>query len=63
MRNILVQDWEVNGIADWENTGWWPEYWKFTRCYYSDKLHKRWLAILDECFEGKYKEERGSIGG
>ncbi|TEY60794.1 hypothetical protein BOTCAL_0176g00160 [Botryotinia calthae] len=57
MRNILVKDGKISGIVDWENSGWYPEYWEYTKCRFSVKIHKRWVKMTDETFENKYEEE------
>jgi len=57
MRNILVKDGRISGIVDWENAGWYPEYWEYTKCYFGVRLHKRWLRMIDEVFGNQYQEE------
>lgn len=33
-RNILVdEDGHVTAVLDWENAGWYPEYWEYVRAY------------------------------
>ena len=57
MRNILAINGKVTGIVDWENAGWFPEYWEFTKAHYTARSSIRWLAdIIDQVFEG-YREE------
>lgn len=51
MRNILMHNGRISGIVDWENSGWFPDYWEYTKAYYVTKLNKRWLAVVDEVFE------------
>lgn len=59
MRNILVRDGKLSGIVDWENSGWYPEYWEYTKARYVTKLDRRWLAAVDRMFEdyGDFTEE------
>jgi hypothetical protein len=38
------------GIVDWENAGWYPEYWDYTKAYFVTKWHKRWLRMVDDVF-------------
>jgi len=61
MRNILVdpRTRRLSGIVDWENAGWYPEYWEYTKAYFITKLWWRWLAIMDSVFHGKerYRDE------
>ncbi|KAI1169268.1 kinase-like domain-containing protein [Nemania serpens] len=51
MRNVLVHNGRLSGIVDWENSGWFPEYWDYTKAHYITKLKKRWLTIIDEVFK------------
>ncbi|POR32239.1 Uncharacterized protein TPAR_07550 [Tolypocladium paradoxum] len=59
MRNVLVRDGRLSGIVDWENAGWYPEYWEYTKAHYITKLKRRWLRIVDELFKehGDFEEE------
>lgn len=50
MRNILMRNGRLSGIVDWENSGWYPEYWDYTKAYYITRLHQRWLKITDKVF-------------
>ncbi len=52
MRNILMKDGMITGIVDWENAGWFPEYWEFGKCYFSVTIHKMWLKMIDEVVGG-----------
>lgn len=56
-RNILAENGKVTGIVDWENAGWFPEYWEYTKAHYSVRSVIRWLAdVIDRVFEG-YRDE------
>uniref|UniRef100_A0A8H7NMD5 Aminoglycoside phosphotransferase domain-containing protein n=1 Tax=Bionectria ochroleuca TaxID=29856 RepID=A0A8H7NMD5_BIOOC len=59
MRNILVSNGRLSGIVDWENSGWFPEYWDYTKAYYGTKIRRRWLRAVDEVFEdfGDFQKE------
>ncbi|KAF4634077.1 hypothetical protein G7Y89_g4030 [Cudoniella acicularis] len=57
MRNILVKDGKISGIVDWENAGWYPEYWEYTKCHFGVRLSQRWLKMIEAVFENKYEEE------
>lgn len=59
MRNILVRNGNLSGVVDWENSGWYPEYWEYTKACYATKFHRRWLAAVDRVFEyyGDFTEE------
>jgi aminoglycoside phosphotransferase len=51
MRNILVHNGRISGIVDRENSGWFPDYWEYTKAHYVTKLNKRWLRVVDRIFE------------
>ncbi|KAI0426010.1 kinase-like domain-containing protein [Xylaria sp. FL1042] len=59
MRNVLMQNGRLSGIVDWENSGWFPEYWDYTKAHFTTKLKKRWLGIVDEVFKqfGDFESE------
>jgi RIO-like serine/threonine protein kinase len=59
MRNILVKDGRISGIVDWENAGWFPEYWEYTKCHFGVRLSKRWLKMIEAVFENEYEVELG----
>ncbi|KAI1907384.1 hypothetical protein LOZ12_005161 [Ophidiomyces ophidiicola] len=57
MRNILAENGRVSGIIDWENAGWYPEYWEYTKAHYTVRSVIHWLAdVVDRVFEG-YRDE------
>ncbi|KAK2740529.1 hypothetical protein FQN55_008872 [Onygenales sp. PD_40] len=56
-RNILAENGKITGIVDWENAGWFPEYWEYTKSHYTVRSLIRWLAdLVDQVFEG-YRDE------
>lgn len=56
-RNILAENGKITGIVDWENAGWFPEYWEFAKSHYTVRSVIRWLAdVVDRVFEG-YRDE------
>ncbi|CAG8977393.1 hypothetical protein HYALB_00007023 [Hymenoscyphus albidus] len=57
LRNIILRDGRIEGIVDWENAGWYPEYWEYTKCRFGVRVSKRWLKMLEELFDHKYEEE------
>ncbi len=62
MRNILVKDGRISGIVDWENAGWYPEYWEYIKCRWGVRRNQRWLGIVSKVFESfenfkNYEEE------
>ncbi|KAK2616253.1 hypothetical protein QQS21_000888 [Conoideocrella luteorostrata] len=50
MRNILMRNGKLSGVVDWETSGWYPEYWDYTKAHYITRLHQRWLKITDNVF-------------
>ncbi|KAJ5049224.1 hypothetical protein NUH16_007741 [Penicillium rubens] len=56
-RNILAENGKITGIVDWENAGFFPEYWEYTKMHYTVRYLIRWLAdVVDQVFEG-YRDE------
>lgn len=62
MRNILIQNGRLSAIVDWENSGFYPEYWDYTKAHFITKLQQRWLRIVDEVFNehGEFESELGT---
>jgi hypothetical protein len=62
MRNVMVHNGRISGIIDWENAGWFPDYWEYTKIHYVTKLHKRWLKAMNEvfCEFGDFKSEHAT---
>ena len=57
LSNLLIQEGRLSGIVDWENAGFKPEYWEYTRAswvYMGDERHQREFALA---FEKDYAEE------
>ncbi|WKT50819.1 hypothetical protein QSH57_015789 [Fusarium oxysporum f. sp. vasinfectum] len=60
LRNILVdkvtrldgtRGWAVSGIVDWENSGFYPEYWDCTKAQFEgSRWDERWARALVEVF-------------
>ncbi|KAF3918725.1 hypothetical protein AA313_de0209287 [Arthrobotrys entomopaga] len=42
-RNILVRDGKVVAILDWEMSGWYPEYWEYTKIFHRPPYLKGWF--------------------
>ncbi|KAK4614226.1 hypothetical protein CLAFUW4_09530 [Fulvia fulva] len=57
-RNILADETgAITGIVDWECSGWYPEYWEYTKAHFVVRSTIRWLAdVIDQIFTG-YREE------
>ena len=51
-RNILVKDGSILAIIDWECSGWYPEYWEYTRWADSNfRSPQMWLDKRDEILD------------
>jgi len=59
MRNVIMKGRKLSGIIDWENSGWYPEYWDYTKAHYITKHKRRWLDVVDCVFAafGDHKAE------
>jgi thiamine kinase-like enzyme len=58
-RNILADPdtGKITGIVDWECSGWYPEYWEYTKAHFAVRYTIRWLAdVVDRLFDN-YREE------
>lgn len=45
-QNILVRGSEVVAIIDWECSGWYPEYWEYTKAHYNSALLPEFYEML-----------------
>jgi serine/threonine protein kinase len=43
--NIMWKDGKIVAIIDWENAGWFPEYWEYTRTYFGCRRTDWWEAF------------------
>lgn len=55
MRNIIMEtcadgDFRLSGVVDWENSGWFPEYWEYTKAHFATRLNRRWLNVVETVF-------------
>lgn len=51
MRNVLVDEYgRLSGVVDWENAGWFPEYWDYTKAFFVTKYNQRWLRMVEDMF-------------
>ena len=57
MRSILMKNGRISGIVDWENAGWFPGYWEYTKSHFTVKRHWRWLRLMGRVHEGCGYEE------
>ena len=63
MQNILVDKGRLSGIVDWENAGWFPEYWDYTKIHYIVfRASKRYLDdVVDRVFPDYKRELEGEL--
>ena len=51
-RNVILDRNKVPVIIDWELSGWWPEYWEYTKCFFSYFTDlPGWLFLVDQTFQ------------
>lgn len=55
-RNILVQDGKINGLVDWEDSGWYPEYWEYVK-FFQRTTDKDWKQYAEDIFPELYHDE------
>lgn len=58
-RNIIVRDGKIVGLVDWEDAGWYPEYWEYVKFFHrvgSGGLWD-WLQYADDIFSETYEDE------
>lgn len=55
-QNIMVKDGNVTGILDWEFSGWYPEYWEFSKALYIWKWQNDWVEYLVQILQPYYSE-------
>lgn len=56
-RNILVEDGRVTAILDWEDAGWYPEYWEYTQALRQLKPVPDWPEYLSRILPPQYERE------
>ena len=55
-RNILVQDGKIKGLVDWEDSGWYPEYWEYVK-FFQRTADKDWKHYAGDIFPELYHDE------
>ncbi|KAI8657860.1 APH domain-containing protein [Fusarium keratoplasticum] len=55
-RNILVQDEKIQGLVDWEDSGWYPEYWEYVK-FFQRMADKDWKQYAEDIFPELYHDE------
>lgn len=57
-RNILIDRGRLSGIVDWENAGWLPEYWEYTKILYITRWENRFVQDIVQKLFPNYTKER-----
>ncbi|EKJ76925.1 hypothetical protein FPSE_02923 [Fusarium pseudograminearum CS3096] len=55
-RNILVQDGKIQGLVDWEDAGWYPEYWEYVK-FFQRNFDKDFRRYAVDIFPEVYHDE------
>ncbi|KAI0409918.1 kinase-like domain-containing protein [Xylaria palmicola] len=55
-RNILVRDGQISGLVDWEDSGWYPEYWEYVK-FFQRTADKDWKQYAEHIFPQLYHDE------
>ncbi|OHF03680.1 hypothetical protein CORC01_00999 [Colletotrichum orchidophilum] len=55
-RNILIQDGKIQGLVDWEDSGWYPEYWEHVK-FFQRTADKDWKQYAEDIFPELYHDE------
>ncbi|OJD15262.1 hypothetical protein AJ78_04484 [Emergomyces pasteurianus Ep9510] len=56
LQNIMVKSGRITGILDWEFSGWYPEYWEFSKALYVWKWQNDWIDYLMDILQPYYSE-------
>lgn len=56
VQNILVRDGKIVAIIDWECSGWYPEYWEYTKAHYNSVLLPEFYGMLRQHIQ-RYDDE------
>jgi aminoglycoside phosphotransferase len=55
--NIMIHNGHVSGIIDWEQAGFYPEYWEYCKTLVSSRLNKDWSLDFVDAIMDPYPEE------
>jgi len=55
-RNIIVQEVKITGLVDWEDSGWYPEYWEYVKFFQRPSTHD-WKRYAEHIFPEFYHDE------
>lgn len=57
-RNIIVRDGNIVGLLDWEDAGWYPEYWEYVKFFQRSSIADGdWRNYADDIFPQPYHTE------
>ena len=56
-RNIVVNDGRIVAILDWENAGWYPEYWEYVKFFNALDFSLDWHNYSDNIFPQTYPHQ------
>ncbi|KAL1893922.1 hypothetical protein Sste5346_006063 [Sporothrix stenoceras] len=58
-RNIMVRGGKIVALIDWEDAGWYPEYWEYVKFFQRIRSNKEegWATYADDIFENTYPDE------
>lgn len=62
LSNLLVQDGKLTGIVDWENAGFKPNYWEYTKALWPYMGQRRHAKEFSLAFDENYEEEADAEG-
>ena len=60
-RNIIIRNGRVAALIDWGFSGWYPEYWEFTKAHYDYFPSEEWYEYLRQalpCYDVELAAER-----
>lgn len=56
--NILIRGGKLSGVVDFGCSGFYPEYWEYTKCMYDIwGSQEAWANLINEIFDNSYHEE------
>ncbi|KAJ8058204.1 hypothetical protein OCU04_012401 [Sclerotinia nivalis] len=56
-RNIMVQDGKITGLIDWEDSGFFPEYWEYVKFFEVVTKHRDWKDYSGEIMPNRYDDD------
>ncbi|CAK7225577.1 hypothetical protein SCUCBS95973_005913 [Sporothrix curviconia] len=57
-RNIMVRDGHIVALLDWEDAGWYPEYWEYVKLFQRmGAMERDWATFSDDIFPQDYPDE------